>query len=675
MCYVETQISFGVGHGGHRRDSMHRPESHKQTKTVYKFEYSHHRNCLYQRLKAILLLSSMPELRIRSRTNFKEERTLPNSSRDGSLPPSLSSGLETPACASPIIPLSQQPYGTPSESTSPSTGSRGPHNYRQILNLKHSVKTILILAGVLTMFITYKHWLRQAPPTSNRKPSATLIPAESKSSYPISDTHRVYHRQAEPRFHLPPHRIPVVYRTILEKLEGSRTPARHGKSPASPNQWPPSVTRIPEASTTRAHLLQPHICDNSLADSCRFLLPLRMSGQEYSVGSHIEQLAKLALGLNRTLVLPNVGKSRAGACYRYDFEVYYDQQSLQRGLGVSVIKMDVLKRWAGPRALTTAQIVTLSTQPSRNVTFPIITNEDTIVQVDHFRDTQSLELPSCFSRKFPFLKLGDPFPHLIISPDTAKDKLIGNSIVYALSDKNEDLKSAIRAHNQDLPKHAPKALSPLRPDVLLVNWALPHPVFQPSLVPVLQYSSDLTVLAQQLAPSGPYLAIYWNMESVSSDLLELCAHALVDKISSLLLEASMSSGIEAVWFASDYPYPLFQTAPYSRWTVAGDVQFNAFNNIEQQAEAVDILKKAFENGSDLSRWKLTDFIEEVSHMSGENILLQDKGALGILDRIIISRAALFVTANAGTCGGTRCVSALRIANELTTLQSAGYPDN
>ena len=45
---------------------------------------------------------------------------------------------------------------------------------------------------------------------------------------------------------------------------------------------------------------------------------------------HVAQISALARALNRTLVLPNVGRSRVGACARWEFDVYYDVASFVR---------------------------------------------------------------------------------------------------------------------------------------------------------------------------------------------------------------------------------------------------------------------------------------------------------------------------------------------------------
>ncbi|KAJ2914840.1 hypothetical protein MD484_g5585, partial [Candolleomyces efflorescens] len=134
-------------------------------------------------------------------------------------------------------------------------------------------------------------------------------------------------------------------------------------------RWPPMITRIPESSrpkklyppspstlpATPPRSIQPFLLDSELDNGCtprsnsnstdpdnsrplacspavngrrkpKFLLPLRIAEQESKARIHFLQLVQLAHRLDRVLVLPNVAKSRIGACYKWPFEVYYDTE-------------------------------------------------------------------------------------------------------------------------------------------------------------------------------------------------------------------------------------------------------------------------------------------------------------------------------------------------------------
>ncbi|KAF8181484.1 hypothetical protein BJ912DRAFT_854680 [Pholiota molesta] len=160
-------------------------------------------------------------------------------------------------------------------------------------------------------------------------------------------------------------------------------------------------------------------------------------------------------------------------------------------------------------------------------------------------------------------------------------------------------------------------------------------------------------LAARHAPKAPYLAVQWRMETVSPELLEDCAHALVDVLSRLLRDFALAENITTVWFASDYPYPVVEHSPSQRRpaVIAKSGTFRDFG--VRHEEAIDILRKAFVKEGELSHWVLTDFAEAIETNKGvekgvDSELLQDSGTLGILDKLVSINANLFVS------GASRC---------------------
>ena len=478
----------------------------------------------------------------------------------------------------------------------------------------------------------------------------------------------------------------LVDRSILEKLDRIQkaTDPDEREYSIDPNHarakfhWPPSVTRIPEPKFTHVGSLPPNtphreICGTSQSSPCRFLLPLRIAEQESKARIHFLQLIQLAGELDRTLVLPNVGKSRLGTCFRWDFETYYDLERLVEGLynkRAHIAKMDAFKWWVETRPdLTTAQIVSITSKQAGHIPLQnthSFLNLDIVIEVDDFFDTQDLKLPSCFKAKF--LRLGlDLFSPLFIHPadlgqETPKNKLIGNLLIDALS-RNDIRTAALRpnASWDDFRLQEQEFGSPQQPDVLLVNWDLRHPIFPESslssLSPTLYYSPNLVSLAKKLSPSHAYLVIHWRMETVPPEVLPECANSLIDKLSNLLREEALADEIQTVWLATDYPYP-FSGAPLSIQPEQ-IMKSGTFKNVrEQHVEAMDILKAAFEGGGELEEWKLTgltEALEQARKDDGiEEEMLTDSGVLGILDKIIAMRATLFVSGAKG-CSRARYV--------------------
>jgi hypothetical protein len=159
----------------------------------------------------------------------------------------------------------------------------------------------------------------------------------------------------------------------------------------------------------------------------------------------------------------------------------------------------------------------------------------------------------------------------------------------------------------------------------------------------------------------------------------------------------LARGVDVVWFASDYPYPISLPSSEPR-PATGDVErplwplassglgnstrlpdpgsslpskplpksgtFRNFN--EQHDAAVSILQDAFKQGGELETWTLTDVSEAIAHRldnhnkggpsaglgdvvsSNDRLedvegLVRDPGVLGIVDKLIATEATLFVS--------------------------------
>ena len=96
--------------------------------------------------------------------------------------------------------------------------------------------------------------------------------------------------------------------------------------------------------------------------------------------------------------------------------------------------------------------------------------------------------------------------------------------------------------------------------------------------------------------------------------------------------------------------------------VAKSGTFKTFG--EQHEAAVRILTKAFEGGGELVGWELVDVSTSIQvsqlhdEASAENLsgeLVKDAGVLGILDKMVVSRANLFVSGSR-RCSRSRCVN-------------------
>jgi len=142
--------------------------------------------------------------------------------------------------------------------------------------------------------------------------------------------------------------------------------------------------------------------------------------------------------------------------------------------------------------------------------------------------------------------------------------------------------------------------------------------------------------------------VHWRMETVDPGVLIGCADALVDLLVRLLQDESISLNVTTVWFASDYPYPIARRTKVQP-RPALEAKSGTFREFEaRHEEAVQVLRKAFEEDGELDRWKVTDISEAMKSHVADSELLNDAGVLGIVDKLIGTEANLFVS------GSNRC---------------------
>lgn len=531
---------------------------------------------------------------------------------------------------------------------------------------------------------------------------------------------------------LPRGKPPLVDRSILDKLALLDQSADDPdglvlQSPQNKHAWPPAVTRIPEpavsniSSTIVHHQFQhepistasPADFDLSIcgADACRFILPLRIAEQESKARLHFLQILELAGSLNRIVVLPNVGKSRIGICYRWNFDKYYDAEALRTRLDdgrMRVIDMETFRLWIATRPIKpNAQTVSINFKPLAGLSSSetLFFENDITVKVEQDQDPSDPRHARCLNLKFPRLGLQAYSPLSIHPSKSLKSKLFGTRIVDALSREDVQISSfrdgdtaqvdiiddgrlSIEEQGDDQGEEQ-DYLGPLSdPEVLILNYDLRHPAFVTSKIstPTLPYARNLITLATNLlTPFEPsdYLVIHWRMETVPPNILARCANSLVRTLVGLLQaqdvgdDAASNYFTKTVWFASDYPYPISRPLPSNtnRYQTQrdGGSKSGTFRGVgRQHEEAIEILRCAFDEGGALEGKKITGLAEELARARAattedgktrvtiEGELNDDSGILGILDKTVAIRAGLFVSGGKG-CGRVRCVVLLLLS--------------
>ncbi|KAH9921867.1 uncharacterized protein B0H18DRAFT_1121168 [Fomitopsis serialis] len=479
--------------------------------------------------------------------------------------------------------------------------------------------------------------------------------------------------------------IPLVTRDIIEKLllaeeetDGGdedrdalvyQADHRYHSSGEGQQRWPPVVTALPEARTSsssrRMQSVSPSASTSNAIDTqfcgkapCRLLLILTIPEREPAkIQQQLVQILALARKLNRTVVLPNVGKGRVGTCQRWDFDTYFDIASTALGGGERMMMMDDFRTWVDMRPLSpTTQVVAVDEGA---------TESNTVVEYASMVHEKAAKTMRCFKTRFRELELentGTATMHLLPVSEGRSNSGEAAILVNALSEGRDTTNASETTPAlpseldygtttaSKLPRHSDS-------DVLLLYWDVRSDLFSTESTTAIDYSPRLWALASQVTKDlQPYLAVHWHIDKLPAAVLPACADALVDMLDILLHDASVSHDIRTVYFSSDHS--LMKLASHSE-----DAQKKSS---DQHTAAIDIIQAAFAPGGELERWVLETReglftrLNETNGGTGtfdeDQLPLGDTGVQDILARIVSMKAALFVS---GTKGCGRLSSAAR----------------
>ncbi|KAH8925683.1 hypothetical protein BT69DRAFT_1260079 [Atractiella rhizophila] len=433
----------------------------------------------------------------------------------------------------------------------------------------------------------------------------------------------------------------------------------HIPEPIKPSKV--STTASPAATAKIAQIqaeeLDPNTCGYY---PCSFLLPAWLGEQETKAQYHLYQLGLLALSLNRTLVLPNVVRSRMGTCYSKPFAFYYSISSLQ-DMGVPSISYDAFRDWSLRRSpAPSAQVITIA---GTKALYP-----DGAIEVDSASDTTLVPgKPTrnlCLSNGKTGLDFEGWSPLSIFPPEgyhktEASRYTFGESVVATLGSQEVNYQSSRDADGE-------------RPDVLAFNYELRFGMldyskvsqaffksYDDSLSPVRKfeyfpYSDTWVQLADLIIKHiHPFIAVHWRTETLAPDSLVPCASALINKISDLVTNSYPT--IKTVYLATDYPIESLEDGAISF------AHSGTFDKVVTPSHhlAMKALLGGFKGS--LPSLTLTTFVRQSTTLvfpdelmraispdgSGLNLADLDPGLLGIIDKTIASKASVFLTGKPG----------------------------
>ncbi|BGP23275.1 hypothetical protein Rt10032_c02g0977 [Rhodotorula toruloides] len=630
--------------------------------------------------------------------------------------------------AQPAPTLPRTPRRRPSASTSSShrgLAGRAPHDAASWLvggTGKTGVRRWIVLAGLSFGAVVLF--------SSSTAPEALTRPSRGWS---VLDW-----RKGEDLLVVNPDVPPVVDRSALEKLrlleihygaDEEIEPAYDGndnrqaeryRARTGPNlDKPPLVVEIPEyvkpdptapapAQRVQSDVLDEEVCGANGWRSCQFLVPAWLGEQETKAQQHLYQLGLLALALNRTLVLPNVSKSRLGTCYRQPFSFYYSPTSLS-DLGIPTISQEDFIAWTLRRDLPpSAQVVTMGNAKAKYLSGAVEIDSASDPTLVPSKPTRNLCLRAPRTR----LDFAGHSPLAIYPPEgyhrnEASRLAFGESVARTL----QSAEVAARASRASSSREAGgQALA----DVLAFNYELRFPMLSPTVAASFAspdsiteprpfehfpYASTWTSLASLLSSRlSPFVAIHWRTETLLPSNLSPCASSLVTKLLALKRQYPQ---LRNVYLATDYPIEALDPAAFGETDVAHSGTFAKVVTPQHHAAMRRFLKDFRAKLREEMELRLTTFSKEQvglqaeMHEAGggpETILPHllasqlanltsaagsdsttfpsldalDSGLLGILDKLIAMRAQLFLTGVPGVGSSTAgaCAKLSSFTNQL-----------
>lgn len=477
---------------------------------------------------------------------------------------------------------------------------------------------------------------------------------------------------------------PVVHRTVMEKLRllelhfGADEQADDYRAQLAADvdaSSPEAVVDIPDvakadplAAPRKPKVKASEIDEIVCGGPCSFLVPAWLGEQETKAQQHLYQLGLLAMALNRTLVLPNVQKSRMATCQSLPFSFYYDADSLAN-LGIPTLSQAGFSEWAERRdPPPSAQVVSVVNAHKRHLegAVEVDTSSDSTLVPNKPQRRLCLSPPkgACRFENYSPLSL---YPPAGYHKNDITRTTFGESLVKTI--KSTDV---IRRSS----RLSDRAQSGVPPDVLALNYELRFPVFTPrslqSIDPDLAvlpfehfpYAPTWTDLAESISLSlGKFVAVHWRTETLAPAQLGPCAQALVKRLARLHRE---HPDITTIYLATDYPLE-DADRPHSGTFKAISAEHHAafklfLKQVRKQLPMLRLTTLAQEarslSLSDSLSTALAGFIvpradseDDTLQDSGRNVELDlaevDTGLVGIVDKSICMTAPVFLSGFTG----------------------------
>ncbi|RUS15995.1 hypothetical protein BC937DRAFT_91719 [Endogone sp. FLAS-F59071] len=400
------------------------------------------------------------------------------------------------------------------------------------------------------------------------------------------------------------------------------------------------VVEPEEQARAKAELVDKKYCGKS---PCNFVFMSYVHEQETKAQWHVRNWAFLSGLLNRTFVLPQVFRSRMGACSKFSFFNYYSPSYLDSNAdSFSYITHTDFLSW------------------SREYPFPLT------AQTVYLHRTNVEDKPVNY--KPPSL---DRLSGIVCAKDLWKLDFVYNAyenplVIFKVNNYWKDARKKMLDHvlgTLNDPALAFGRTNETKDAMAKVLVVETHLVWEPfvlnhaAMIPF-EYNAHWQHVAEDVASQlSPYVAIHWRMETIPAKNMPQCARDLANTIRLL-------DNVSNIYLATDYPLQ----------NEGGAANSGTFYDLQpEHREAIDVLKEAFPNitwsylvNNDPLSQELAGNKTVSAAMVRSNQLTRraperrgipivvdsdfDSGYLAIVDKLVAVNADYFVAAPRGTCG-------------------------
>ncbi|CAG8540369.1 15318_t:CDS:2 [Funneliformis mosseae] len=306
--------------------------------------------------------------------------------------------------------------------------------------------------------------------------------------------------------------------------------------------------------------------------------------------------AYLAIQLNRTLVLTNVGQSQLDSCKKFPFEFYYNVEYLRKKFHrLSIISQEHFENWTREKF------------KKPNFHYLHFTSSSSSVDEGHNIENMKLNYRSvkrtnCLENfKMNFNSNFTSFEKIIFKSGLLLNSFNGKKLLKSLIKKLEGSNS----------------------EILLINNDIQRETFHPITIKY-SYSQHIYQEVWKIKMAlKSFIAISWNMIDIKdSTILSDCAEKLVYALKDLRENYNLNN----VYLSTDYP-------------ISSD--FASFRHItKDHRRAINLINSTV----NMNTWHSFDAFNAIRQEKGNHEEFKGTGIVNILDKLVCIEADYFITA-------------------------------